>query len=323
MAVIREDRQRTVSVLLRCSMVRSLSQLYSRPQRQAIQMTHEFRRRNVQFASPSALFKLSYLEWGDSENERVLICVHGLTRCARDFDALARSLADHYRVVSPDIPGRGESDWLKNPMEYATPTYVNAVVTLIARLGVETVDWVGTSMGGLIGMALASLEHTPIKRMVLNEAGPLVTAVSLERIGSYVGKAPRFPDLATAVRYVRTVAAPFGPHSDDEWRFLTEHCMRQEPDGSWRVHYDPAIAIPFNATKPQKDVELWPTWEAIRCPTFVLRGELSDLLTRETVERMKTTGPRAQVIEFAGIGHAPTLLHEDQIRVVRDFLLTG
>jgi pimeloyl-ACP methyl ester carboxylesterase len=284
-------------------------------------MTNEFRRRSVQFASPSALFKLSYVEWGDPANERVLVCVHGLTRCARDFDALAQSLADHYRVVCPDVPGRGESDWLKNPMEYATPTYVNAVVTLIARLGVESVHWVGTSMGGLIGMAFASLERTPIQRMVLNEAGPLITAVSLERIGSYVGKAPRFPDIGTAVCYVRTVAAPFGPHTDDEWRFLTEHCLRRESDGGWRMHYDPAIAVPFNATKPQKDVDLWPTWEAIRCPTLVLRGELSDLLTSETVERMKTTGPRARAVEFAGIGHAPTLLRPDQIRVVREFLL--
>jgi pimeloyl-ACP methyl ester carboxylesterase len=284
-------------------------------------MTTEFRRHNVLFASPSSLFRLSYLEWGDPTNERVVMCVHGLTRSARDFDALARSLAAHYRVVCPDIPGRGESDWLKNPMEYATPTYVNAAVTLIARLGVERVDWVGTSMGGLIGMALASLERTPIQRLILNEAGPLITGVSLERIGSYVGKAPRFPDLATAVRYVRTVAAPFGPHSDEEWRFLTEHCVRREADGTWRMHYDPAIAVPFNATKPHKDIPLWSTWDAIRCPTLVLRGEVSDLLTRDTVERMKTTGPHAQAVEFAGIGHAPTLLREGQIRVVREFLL--
>jgi pimeloyl-ACP methyl ester carboxylesterase len=219
------------------------------------------------------------------------------------------------------MPGRGESDWLKNPMDYATPTYINAAVTLIARLGVDEVDWVGTSMGGLLGMALASLERTPIRRMVVNEAGPLVAAAAIERIGTYVGKAPDFPSIDAAERYIRTISAPFGPHSDAEWRFLTEHVVRRQPDGTYRVHYDPAIAVPFNAAAPHKDLDLWPVWEAIRCPTLVIRGELSDLLSRETVERMKTTGPRAQSVEIAGVGHAPTLMQADQIRIVREFLL--
>jgi len=282
-----------------------------------------FRRNAVLCASPSGLHRLSYLEWGDPDNPRVLVCVHGLTRCARDFDQLACSLADRYRVVGPDMPGRGESDWLNNPMDYATPTYVNSVVALIARLGVERVDWVGTSMGGLIGMALASLDKTPVRRLVLNEAGPVVMAQALDRIGTYVGKAPPFSDFDAAVRYVRAVSAPFGPHTDDEWRFLTEHVVRRQPDGTFRVHYDPAIAVPFDAQAPHKDLELWTVWDAIRCPTLVIRGELSDLLARETVERMKTTGPHTRAVEFAGIGHAPTLMHEDQIAVVRDFLLGG
>ncbi len=286
-------------------------------------MTEQFRRDSVLCASLSGLHRLSYVEWGDRENPRVLVCVHGLTRTARDFDPLAKALADRYRVVCPDMPGRGGSDWLRNPADYATPTYINSVITLIARLGVESVDWVGTSMGGLIGMALASLEQAPIRRMVLNEAGPVITGVSLNRIGTYVGRAPTFPTFETAVQYVRTVSMFFGPHSDAEWRLLTEHYVRQEPDGTYRAHYDPRIAEPFNAGAPHKDVELWPVWEAVKCPTLVIRGGLSDLLMRETVERMKTTGPHAEAVELRGIGHAPTLMHADQIAIVRDFLLRG
>lgn len=283
-------------------------------------MAADFRRRALTAASASGLHRLSYLEWGDAANPRVLVCVHGLTRCARDFDPLAAALADRYRVVCPDMPGRGESGWLANPMEYATPTYVNDAVTLVARLGVDAVDWVGTSMGGLIGMALAALAGNPIRRMVLNEAGPVVAAAALERIGTYVGKAPDFPSLEAAERYVRAVSAPFGPHSDAQWRFLTEHVVRRKPDGGYRVHYDPAIAVPFDAAAPHKDIELWPVWEAIRCPTLVIRGERSDLLARETVARMRTSGPRAQAVEIAGVGHAPTLMQPDQIGIVRDFL---
>jgi len=282
-----------------------------------------FRREAVLCASASGLHRVSYVEWGDPANDRVLVCVHGLTRCARDFDALAGALAGRYRVVCPDMPGRGESDWLANPMDYATPTYVNSVVTLIARLRAESIDWVGTSMGGLIGMGLASLAQTPIRRMVLNEAGPVVAGVALNRIGTYVGKAPSFPTFEAAVQYVRTVSVFFGPHSDAEWHFLTEHYVRPQPDGTFRAHYDPKIAVPFDAGSPHEDLELWPVWEAVKCPTLVLRGGLSDLLSREAVGRMKTTGPRAEAVELRGIGHAPTLLHADQIAIVRDFLLRG
>ena len=279
-----------------------------------------FSRRIVQCASPSALHRLSYLEWGRRDNPRVLICVHGLTRCARDFDFLAQALRADYRVICPDIPGRGESDWLKNPLEYSVPVYVADMVTLIARLDVETVDWVGTSLGGMIGMALASLPNAPIRRLVLNDAGPLITAVSLDRIGQYVGKAPRLPSLAAAEMLVRAVSAPFGPHSDEEWRFLTENVVRTEADGSVMFRYDPAIAVAFNVDLPHKDIDLWPWYEAIRCPTLVLRGALSDLLTPETAKAMTERGPRAQLVEFSGVGHAPTLIHDDQISVVRSFL---
>jgi len=284
-------------------------------------MSPAFRRKNVLCASSSGLHRVSYVEWGERDNPRVLVCAHGLTRCARDFDFLAAEMAKTHRVICPDVAGRGESQWLRNPMEYAVPTYVADMVTLIARLDVESVQWVGTSLGGLIGMALASFPEGLVSKLVLNDSGPLVTAASLDRIGSYVGKAPTFPDIETAEYYVRTVSAPFGPHTDAEWRFLTEHVVRRQPDGSLRLHYDPALAVPFNAEQPHKDIDLWKLYDAIRCPTLVLRGESSDLLTRETARAMTERGPRAKLVEIAGVGHAPTLIHADQIAIVRDFLL--
>jgi len=284
-------------------------------------MSPAFRRKNVLCASSSGLHRVSYVEWGERDNPRVLVCAHGLTRCARDFDFLAAEMAKTHRVICPDVAGRGESQWLRNHMEYVVPTYVADMVTLIARLDVESVQWVGTSLGGLIGMALAAFPEGLVSRLVLNDSGPLVTAASLDRIGSYVGKAPTFPDIETAEYYVRTVSAPFGPHTDAEWRFLTEHVVRRQPDGSLRLHYDPALAVPFNAEQPHKDIDLWKLYDAIRCPILVLRGESSDLLTRETARAMTERGPRAKLVEIAGVGHAPTLIHADQIAIVRGFLL--
>jgi pimeloyl-ACP methyl ester carboxylesterase len=276
--------------------------------------------RRVQCASARGLHRIAYRESGDP-TAPVLVCVHALTRCARDFDALAAAMSDRYRVICPDVAGRGDSDWLADPMLYALPPYVADMVTLIARLDVESVHWVGTSMGALIGMALAAQPKTPVARLVVNDAGPVITRASLERIASYVGLAPTFPNLDAAVKYVRTVNAPFGPHSDAEWRFLTEVVTRKNADESLRLHYDPKIAEIFRATLPEKDLELWPLWDAITCPTLVIRGAESDLLTRETTAQMAGRGPKAKVVEIPGVGHAPTLMHADQIALVREFLL--
>lgn len=292
---------------------------------------------------PSGFHRVAYTEWGDPANPHIVLCVHGLARNSRDFDYLAEALARDCRVVCMDVVGRGASDWLESKADYTFSTYLSDAAALIARVttpvrarffadlwsrraeraGGTRLDWVGTSMGGLIGMALAALEGNPIRRMVLNEAGPVVAAAALERIGTYVGKAPEFPSLDAAEQYIRAISAPFGPHSDAEWRFLTEHVVRRQPDGGYRVHYDPAIAVPFDAAAPHQDIELWPFWERIRCPTLVIRGELSDLLTRATVERMRASGPRAQAVEIPGVGHAPTLMQPDQIAIVREFLAAG
>jgi pimeloyl-ACP methyl ester carboxylesterase len=264
---------------------------------------------------------MSYLEWGDPRNRDVLVCVHGLTRTGRDFDALARALCGRWRVVCPDVAGRGDSDRLADPALYVVPQYVADMVTLIARLDVETVSWLGTSLGGLIGMALAAQPGSPVKRLALNDIGAVVQRASLERIASYVGKAPTFASLEEAEQYIRSVSAPFGPHSDAEWRFLTETWVRRTGDGRWRAHYDPRIAQA--APTPEKNLELWGVYDALRCPTLVLRGEQSDLLARDTAAEMARRGPKARVVEIRGVGHAPTLLHDDQIAIVRDFLIEG
>lgn len=284
-------------------------------------MTEPFRRRRLLCASPTGLHRIAYFEWGDPRNDRVVVCVHGLSRCARDFDALALALAGDFRVVAVDLPGRGESDWLKQPLEYVVPTYVNDLVTLIARLDVESVYWVGTSLGALTGMVIAAQPESPIRRYVANDFGPVITAVALERIGTYIGKAPTFASFAEAEAYVRAVSAPFGPHTDAQWRTLTEHVVRPLPDGGFRMHYDPKIAEPYNALRPFKDTDLWAAWDAVRAPTLLLRGAESDLLTHETALEMTRRGPKAELVEFPGVGHAPTLLTDAQIAPIREFLL--
>ena len=279
------------------------------------------KQRSVQCMSAKGLHRIAYLEWGDPANGNVLVCVHGLTRCARDFDTFAAAMSDRYRVICPDVAGRGQSGWLADPMLYGIPQYVSDMVTLVARLAVDKVDWVGTSMGGLIGMAFAAQPESPIRKLVLNDAGPVVAKASLERIATYVGMAPVFPDFGAAVQYIRAVSTTFGPHTDEQWRFLTEVVVRKNPDGSYRMHYDPRIAEPFKQQMPEGDLELWPLYDAIRGPMLVVRGEVSDLLRRETCDAMSQRGPKAKVVEIAGVGHAPTLMHADQIGVVRQFLV--
>jgi pimeloyl-ACP methyl ester carboxylesterase len=284
------------------------------------------RERHVQCMSPAGFHSMAYTEWGDPQNRKVLVCVHGLTRCGRDFDDLALAMSDQYRVICPDVVGRGRSDWLTDKLCYGIPQYAADMVTLLARLDADAVHWLGTSMGGLIGMALASLGKTPISRLVLNDVGPLLTAVSLARIGEYVGIAPRFANIDQAEQFIRLVGAPFGRLSDAQWRHLTVHVVRTAADGKTEFVYDPGIAEPFRrdvAANGGKDVELWPVYDAIACPTLLLRGADSDLLTKDTARAMTRRGPRARLVEFADVGHAPMLMDEVQIAVVREFLLAA
>ena len=261
---------------------------------------------------------LTYYEWGDPTNDRVLICVHGLTRNGRDFDDLAQALSSEYRVLCPDIPGRGKSEWLSNKAEYSYPVYCADMAALIARSGAQTVDWVGTSMGGLIGMLLAAQPKSPIRKLVMNDVGPFIPKASLERLATYVGKPVAYDSFEDFEQYIRSVCATFGPLTDAQWRHLTETTAIQK-NGRWGTNYDPAISAPFAG--PIADVVLWPYWDMIRAATLVLRGKESDLLLSETARDMTMRGPKAKLVEFAGIGHAPMLMAADQINVVRQFLL--
>jgi pimeloyl-ACP methyl ester carboxylesterase len=278
----------------------------------------------VQCLSPTGLHTMRWTEWGAPGNPRVLVCVHGLTRVGRDFDRLAQALSDHYRVICPDVVGRGRSDWLRGPMHYGLPQYVADMVSLVARLNTRSLHYVGTSMGGLIGLSLAGLEGSPITRLVINDVGPHLDPKALARIGSYVGQPVRYANLEEAIAYVRSVSTPFALRSDEEWRELTEIVIRPDGDG-FKPHYDPSIAVPFKTVAPQAaaagEAALWQLYDSIRCPTLLTRGAESDLLTHATAEEMTRRGPRARLVEFAGVGHAPMFFDPDQIAVVRDFLL--
>jgi pimeloyl-ACP methyl ester carboxylesterase len=289
----------------------------------------EPRLKSVQCSSPAGLHRMAYKEWGDPANPRVLVCVHGVTRVAGDFDALAANLSDRYRVVCPDVVGRGRSDRLRDPGHYVVPQYVADMVTLVARITAnsddEAVHWVGTSMGGLIGMLLASFDNSPIRRLVLNDIGPVLDRAAMARIGEYIGQDVRFASFDEGARFVKDVSASFGPHSDDEWRKLASDVLVQAPGGDWVRHYDLGLAKQFTAITPERaeqdQAALWAAFDAIRCPTLLIRGELSDLLSRATAEEMTRRGPKPRLSEIPGVGHAPTLMHAPQMAIVRDFLL--
>ena len=286
---------------------------------------------HVQCLDTRGLHHMAYWEWGDPSNPRVLVCVHGLTRQGRDFDTLARALCGDYRVVCPDVVGRGRSDRLTDPAGYQIPAYVADMVTLLARLDAPCVHWLGTSLGGLIGMLLAAAAGSPIERLVLNDVGPKVQHEALLRIGAYLGLPLRWRSVDAAADYLRSISTGFGPHTREQWLALTlPMLVRDEAaaDGSaaiYRAHYDPDIAVPFRGITPESaaagEAVLWHAYDAIACPTLLLRGADSDLLTRETALAMTQRGPRARLHEFVGVGHAPTLVDPGQIEVVREFLL--
>ncbi|MGE5088434.1 MAG: alpha/beta fold hydrolase [Candidatus Levyibacteriota bacterium] len=267
---------------------------------------------------PHGFHRVVYYEWGARDNPAVVICVHGVGRNGRDFDVLGESLSTTHRVLAVDMPGRGASDWLADPMDYVFPTYLGTLTALIAASGAEQVSWVGTSMGGLLGIVAAAQPGTPVARLVVNDVGPVVEAAALARIGQYFGSDPDFATFDELVAYVRAVSAPFGPLTDAQWEHVVRTNARQRPDGRWGQGYDPRIAVPFRVQPAPPD--LWPLWDAIRCPTLVLRGAESDLLSAATAAEMSRRGPRPQVIDFAGIGHAPTLLDPGQVDVVARFL---
>lgn len=279
---------------------------------------------------------MAYWEWAcqAAGSRSVVVCVHGLSRQGRDFDTLAQTLSRRSRVIAVDVAGRGNSDWLADPMGYQIPTYAADLAALVTQLkaqGTVDIDWVGTSMGGLIGMALAAQPQMALRRLVLNDVGPVIQWEALQRIGTYLGQNPSFDSEAAAVAYLAAISAGFGPHTPEQWRALSLPLLR-ERDGRWRLHYDPAIATPFKAMTATADeataqqivqageTALWGLFDAIRSPTLLLRGAQSDLLNADTATLMTQRGPKARLATFEGVGHAPTLVADDQVAAVRDFL---
>jgi len=278
---------------------------------------------HVRCLSIAGFHRMSYAEWGPPDAARTVVCVHGLTRIGQDFEVLAQALAeDGLRVVCPDVVGRGDSDWLADPQGYTFEQYLADMAVLMARLAVERVTWIGTSMGGLIGMALAAQPGNPIERILLNDVGPFIPKSAIARLATYVGADPRFPDMAAAERYVRDVHAPFGSLGDEGWRRLTEISVKPADSGGLRLHYDPRIGDAFRQEAPE-DMDIWGLWDSISCPALVLRGADSDLLLPETAVQMGKRGPNAEVIEIAGCGHAPALRATDQVAVIRGWLSAG
>lgn len=281
-----------------------------------------FRRGRVRGLAGGRFHDVAYVEWGAPSAARVVVCVHGLSRQGRDFDRLAEALArDGYRVVCPDLPGRGKSAWLADPALYGSPQYVLDMVVLIARLGVETVDWIGTSLGGIVGMMCAAGPGTPIRRLVLNDVGPFVPKEAVVAIGQNLNATPRaYASLDDAEARIRKIHAGFGDRlTDRDWRHLAEHSVVASEEGGLRPHFDPRIGDAFSADKVQ-DVSFWPVWDAISCPTLLLRGERSDLLLAETAEDMTRRGPKPEFVTMSACGHAPSLLEDAQIQAVRGWL---
>jgi pimeloyl-ACP methyl ester carboxylesterase len=283
----------------------------------------EPRLKHVQCLDAKGLHRMAYWEWGEPEHPRVVVCVHGLSRQGRDFDTLARDLCTDARVVCPDVVGRGQSDWLADPMGYNVPAYVADMVTLLARLDAEHVDWVGTSMGGLIGLGVASLAGSPVRRLVLNDVGPSIEWQALQRIGGYLGQPAHWASVDEAADALFAIAQGFGPHSREQWIELTRPQLQPDGDG-FKPHYDPSIALPFRAITPEiaaaGETALWQAYDRVRCPTLLLRGAESDLLSHATAAAMTQRGPKARLHEFDGVGHAPTLVQPEQRSVVADFL---
>lgn len=271
--------------------------------------------------SAAGFHRLAWTEWGPETSDRVLLCCHGLLRNGRDFDVLAATLADEgWRVICPDVVGRGRSGRLADPMLYGYPQYLADAALLLAHLRLEKVDWLGTSMGGLIGFFLAAQADTPIDRLIMNDVGPFIPQAALERIAGYLGgPRPRFASLGEAEDWMRRIYAPFGRLSDAQWAHLTAQSFVRDADGQLEPHYDAGIAKAVLAV-PVQDVALWPLWDRLKRPTLVLRGAESDLLLAETATQMTQRGPKPIVLTFPDCGHAPALMDADQIAAVKGWL---
>lgn len=280
---------------------------------------------------------MAYWSWGPADASHVVVCVHGLSRQGRDFDVLAQALvtrSNHtLQVICPDVVGRGKSDWLTDPSGYQIPGYTADMMALLVHLKAhaQILDWVGTSMGGLIGMAVFGQQQVPsplaVRRLVLNDVGPSIQSEARERIGAYLGRSMRFDSLQQAADAIWSISTSFGPHTPAQWMELSRHMVKPVPssDTAVTLHYDPAIAVPFNAVTQeaaaQGEAVLWSLYDGLQAQTLLLRGAESDLLSQQTAQWMTQRGPKARLVEFAGVGHAPTMITPDQVEVVASFVL--
>ncbi|WP_290701302.1 alpha/beta hydrolase [Amphritea sp.] len=276
------------------------------------------RTRSVMALDPLGFHRVVYHEWGSADNDRVLVCVHGLARNSRDFDELARALSRDYRVICPDMPGRGESDWLSPGVNYDIPRYMSDMATLLARLDVDQVDWIGTSMGGIIGTCLAALPNSPIRTLVLNDIGSFISKESLQRIAGYVGD-HRFGSLAELEQYMRSTYTAYRNLNDTQWQHLVKYGHRVTGEGEFGLHYDPRLAEGTQEAQHQ-DIDLEPLWAQVKCPQMLIWGDQSDVLTADTVERMQTLRPDLDLYQIPGITHAPSLMEAEQIVAIQQWL---
>lgn len=277
--------------------------------------------RNLTCLNPQGSHQISYQLWGTpSSTEPPIICVHGLTRNSHDFDLMAAALSTDNQVICPDIIGRGNSDRLPNPSHYDYTQYVADMGKLISITEKNQVNWIGTSMGGLIGMMLASSPLKPIRKLIINDIGPHLEASALERIATYVGKSPIFKDLQEVETYLRKVHSPFDPMTDQNWQDMAKYSSFKTGPDSFELNYDRKIGENLRKNLTGKDVDLWPIWNLITCPTLVIRGKKSDLLSKETADKMRTTGPKATIVEYEDAGHAPSLMSKGEIEMIKNWL---
>lgn len=278
------------------------------------------RSRSFQSLGPEGFHRVAYWEWGAADAERTALLVHGLTRNGRDFDDLAAAMAAKgWRVAAVDVVGRGDSEWFMTKESYDFANYVSDMIQLIARLGVEQVDWIGTSMGGVMGQMAAAAAGAPIRKLVLNDIGPFLDVAGLARIKGYVGSDPSFATYAEAETAVNSVTGSFGPMDAEQRKRFVSASLRERPNGAITLNYDPNIAWQFKETEPA-DVDMWPIWGAIQCPTLVVRGAESDLLSAATSTRMQAEGPKAEEYVVPGVGHAPALMSAGEINRIITFL---
>lgn len=279
----------------------------------------EPRSQHITLSTSEGSFRLHYLEWGDPKAP-VVCCAHGLTRNARDFDFLAKALCQEYRVISIDYPGRGQSDWRQDPLDYAIPLYAELSLALITHLEIRNLDWIGTSMGGIIGMVLATNPQAGIGRLVLNDVGAVIPLPALQRISRYLAIRQDFDSLNEFEQHLRVIHAPFGPISDPQWQHMAQHGHRLNDAGKYEHHYDPEIVQVFAMTS--EDIDLWSFWEALHQPTLLIRGAESDLLSEDTADEMALRRPGTKVYTVADAGHAPSLMAADQIESIKEWLRT-